>query len=198
MIAAPEVKHLSSFLGQRMQLGYVVADLDAALRFWTEVLQVGPFVVIEESLGDRQFLHRGRPSDVRMSVAFSYLGDVQIEFIAQSNRAPSPYVEFLSSGREGLHHLGFWPQDYPQACEELERHGFTEVCSIKMSDGTKNVSYYSGPAHLGAMIEVVPFTPARAKYFGGIKALAETWDGSRPIRRYSTRDEFIASPDCRT
>ena len=112
----PEMKNLSSFLGQKMQLGYVVADLDAALRFWTEALKVGPFVVIEDSLGDRRFMHRGQPSEVRMSVAFSYFGDVQIEFITQQNSAPSPYTEFLSiAPAGGLHHLAFWPQDYAQA-----------------------------------------------------------------------------------
>ena len=194
----PEMKNLTSFLGQKMQLGYVVADLDAALRFWTEALKVGPFVVIEDSLGDRRFMHRGQPSDVRMSVAFSYFGDVQIEFITQQNSAPSPYTEFLSiAPAGGLHHLAFWPQDYAQACQELERRGFDEVCTIEMTDGTKNVSYYSGPVHLGTMIEVVPLTPARTKYFGGVKALVEEWDGSRPIRRYANRAEFMASPDCR-
>jgi catechol 2,3-dioxygenase-like lactoylglutathione lyase family enzyme len=199
MVAASEMTHLTSFLGQKMQLGYVVADLDAALRFWTERLGVGPFVVIENSLErDRRFIYRGQARDIRMSIAFSYLGDVQIEFIAQSNSEPSPYTDFLSSGRQGLHHLGFWPQDYPQACEQLQRMGLAEVCTIEMQDGTKNVSYFSGPPHLGVMLEVVPLTPARTKYFGGIRALAESWDGSRPIRRYSTRAEFMASPDCKS
>lgn len=189
---------IQSFLGKRMQLGYVVKDLDSALRHWTEVLGVGPFVVIEEALGDRRFVHRGRASDVRMSVAFSYVDDVQIEFITQSNDAPSPYTEFFESGREGLHHLAFWPQDYPEACRRLEESGYAEVCSVQMQDGTKNVSYFSGPAHFGAMLEVVPLTPHRARYFGGVKALVERWDGSRPIRRFRTREDFVASSDYRS
>lgn len=192
-----ELQPLSAFLGQKMQLGYVVADMDAALRYWSETFKVGPFVVIEESVGDRRFMHRGRQSDVRMSVAFSYFGDVQVEFISQHNDAPSPYTEFLAGGRTGgLHHLAFWPPDYAGACAELEKHGFAEVCTIEMQDGTKNVSYYNGPAHLGTMIEIVPYTPARAKYFGGVKALAENWDGSRPIRRYKDRAAYMASADC--
>ena len=197
LAAAPELKHLPSFLGQKMQLGYVVADLDAAMRFWIDAFNVGPFVVFEEALGDRRFMHRGRQSDVKMSIAFSYFGDVQIEFISQSNDAPSTYTEFLAGGRAGgLHHLGFWPKDYPEACRELERLGFIEVTSVEMPDGTKNVSYFEGPAHLGTMVEVVPYTPARAKYFGSIRAMADNWDGTRPIRRYANRAEFLASPDC--
>jgi catechol 2,3-dioxygenase-like lactoylglutathione lyase family enzyme len=37
------------FLRDGTQLTYVVSDLDAALRFWTDVMKVGPFVVIEDS-----------------------------------------------------------------------------------------------------------------------------------------------------
>jgi hypothetical protein len=198
LAAATEFRHLQSYLGPKMQLGYVVADMDAALRFWVDAFDVGPFIVLEEPLGDRRFIHRGRQSDVKMSVACSYFADVQVEFISQSNDAPSTYREFLSGGRAGgLHHIGFWPQDYAQACMKLERHGFTEVTSIEMPDGTRNASYFEGPAHLGAMVEVVPSTPARASYFASIRAAAASWDGTRPIRRYANRAEFLASTDCK-
>jgi hypothetical protein len=196
MIDSQDVSFLPSSLGKRMQLGFVVKDLDAALRFWTEEMKVGPFVVIEESVGDRKFIHRGQPSDVQMSVALSYRGDVQIEIIAQANSAPSPYTEFFASGRQGLQHLAFCPEDYEKACGELERSGFKEVMSLYTSDGTKNVSYFESPPYLGLMVELVPFTPMRQTYYGAIKSLTETWDGSRPVRRFKSRAEFMSSLDC--
>lgn len=39
---------MSRFLGNVRQNGYVVRDMDAALRHWTEVLGVGPFYYIEQ------------------------------------------------------------------------------------------------------------------------------------------------------
>jgi catechol 2,3-dioxygenase-like lactoylglutathione lyase family enzyme len=185
-----------NFLGKQMQIGYVVKDIDAALRFWTEQMKVGPFVIVKESLGDRRFVHRGKVSDVKMSVALSYIGETQIEVIAQSNSAPSPYTEFFASGREGLQHVAFTTDDYAQACRQLEACGFEEVCSVQLSDGTKNVSYYSGPPHLGAMVELIPMTPARQRYYAAIKKLAQEWDGSQPVRRFKTRAEFLASDVC--
>jgi len=165
------------------------------LKLWTEQFNVGPFIVFEESLGDRKFVHRGKQEDVRFSVALSYLGDLQIELMAQTNSAPSPYKEFLDGGGEGLHHVGFWPKNYEQACLSIEKSGFTEVSSIITPDGEKNISYFEGPAALGAMIELVPLTDARASYFSAIKTLTTTWDGSRPIRRFKSRTEFLASAD---
>jgi catechol 2,3-dioxygenase-like lactoylglutathione lyase family enzyme len=197
MIALPDLSFMKPLLGDFKQLGVVVRDLDAAMRFWTHVLKVGPFVVIEEAVGDRDYMHRGVKSDVRMSLGFSYCGDVQLEFVQQLNTAPSPYVEFLDQGREGLHHIAFHPDDYEKACGELIALGLREIAWVQTRDGQKNGSFFEGPASLGFLIELTPVTPERVRYFSGFKLLTETWDGSRPVRRYATRPEFMASNDCR-
>ncbi|MDR6861544.1 VOC family protein [Variovorax guangxiensis] len=197
MMIEPVTGFLPSSLGKRMQLGFVVKDLASALTFWTEEMKVGPFVVMEESIGDRKFVHRGQVSDVQMSVALSYLGDTQIEVITQANLAPSPYTEFFASGRQGLHHLAFYPEDYEQACRDLGHSKFKEVMALYTSDGAKNVSYFESPPYLGLMIELVPLTAMRQTYYGAIKRLAEKWDGGRPVRRFRTRADFLASEDCR-
>lgn len=182
-----------SMLGEKVQLAFVVSDMDAAVRYWTETLKVGPFIVIEQSVGDRKVVHRGEQTDMDMSLAFSYMGEVQIELVKQTNDKPSPYKEFLDSGRVGLHHIAFWPEDFEAACAEVERAGFNEVCSIFLSDGTRNVCYFDTPPHIGIMVEIVPMTPARASYFGRIKKLADTWDGTNSVRRFATRADFLES-----
>jgi catechol 2,3-dioxygenase-like lactoylglutathione lyase family enzyme len=185
-----------SVLGKQMQVGLVVSDIETAMRYWTDTLKVGPFVYIENALAGRRLVHRGVVSDVQFSIAFSYVGETQIELIAQRNSAVSPYTEFLASGREGVHHFGFWPDDYGEACRTLERAGMTEVCAFYAADGEKNVSYFGGPHHLGAMVEIFPMTTMRKKYAHGIRTLVENWDGDRPVRRYQTRQDFMASDDC--
>jgi catechol 2,3-dioxygenase-like lactoylglutathione lyase family enzyme len=182
-------------LGARMQLSFVVPDLQEALKFWTETLKVGPFVVIED-LGDRHFFYRGQESPVEILIGFSYVGETQIELIEQINSAASPYTDFLESGRQGLHHFGFWPDDCEKARLELEQRGFKEVLVIQASNGGNKVTYHSGPEHVGAMFEIAPMTPERAKHFAGLKALADNWDGTRPVRWFRTRAEYMASEDC--
>jgi hypothetical protein len=186
-----------AFLGERMQLSFVVPDMREGLLFWAETMRVGPFVVIENSLADRRFIHRGQPSPIEMSIAFSYVGDVQIELISQTNAAPSPYTEFMDAGRQGLHHVGFWPHDCESACSQLISRGFEEVCSIDTLNGNRNarVRYLQGPSHLGVMYEVAPMTAERASYFAAIRRLVASWDGTRPVRRFSSRAEFLASDD---
>jgi catechol 2,3-dioxygenase-like lactoylglutathione lyase family enzyme len=195
VLQLPGTRYYPSFLGERMQVGMVTSDMSAALTFWSEVMGVGPWIVIEDSLGDRTFIHRGKESDVKMSAAFSYLGETQLELIAQSNAAPSPYAEFLGEGRQGVHHIAFWPDNYQAACLELERRGFEEVCTVLTPGGEKNVSYFSGPAPMGVLLEVIPVTKARSQYYAAMEILARSWDGTRPIRRFRTRDDFLASTD---
>lgn len=184
------------FLGQGIQLGIVVKDFEAALQFWIEKMKVGPFVTFEESLGDRQFFHREQRSDVQMKVALAYRGETQIELIQQLNAAPSTYTEFLDAGKEGLHHLGFFPEDMAEAVKAVESQGFVEVSSIRTPDGERNAIYYEGIPHLGVQFELAPLTVARKTYFAGIKALSHNWDGTRPVRRYKTRADFMNSPEC--
>lgn len=177
-----------------MQLGHVVSNLDEALRYWVDVMKIGPFVVLEKCRDDRTLIHRGRETLVEFSLAFAYLGEVQIELIHQINDAESPYKEFLDSGREGLHHLGFWPNDFPAACNQLETQGHVPYYAIQAADGTRSGVYYETYAHQGLSLELVPMTPLRAAYFGRIYRLAQTWDGvTRPIRRFASRADFLAS-----
>jgi catechol 2,3-dioxygenase-like lactoylglutathione lyase family enzyme len=188
------LSRVQGFLGKRVQLAFVVTDLDATLKYWTEVLGVGPFVVIESSKGDRKVIHRGQETQMDMELAFAYMGDIQIEIVHQTNDEPSTYKEFTDQGLTGMHHIAFWPQEFDEACAHLEANGFAEVTSFYMADGTRNVAYYQAPGAVGALVEIVPMTPARTAYFSRIQRLCENWDGvTRPVRRFADRAAFLAS-----
>jgi len=85
-----------------------------------------PFVVLDSSVADRQFFHRGQRSAVDFSIGSPYLGDVMIELIMPLNAAPSPYSEFLAVAVKGLHHVGLWPDDLTKTWQALKESGFTE------------------------------------------------------------------------
>lgn len=194
MLVAETSVTMPGFLGKRVQLAFVVRDLDATLKYWTEVLGVGPFVVIESSKGDRKIVHRGQETEMDMTLCFAYMGDIQIEIVHQTNDAPSSYKEFTDRGQSGLHHIAFWPVDFEAACAHLEASGFNEVTSFFMPDGARNVAYYEAPDAVGTLVEIVPMTPARTAYFSRIQRLCETWDGvTRPVRRFTDRAAFLAS-----
>lgn len=191
----PASGRLDWFPGRRMQVALVVSDMAKAMAYWTDKLKIGPFVLFEDSVTGRRFEYRGQATPVDVALAFSHVGETQIELIQQRNLAPSPYREFLKSGREGVHHIAFWPDNFQDACAAMTASGCTEVYSIYSNDGTKEVSYFEAPSHIGVMIEIAPLTLLRQKYFSAIKALTNTWDGTRPVRTFKNRAEFIGSDE---
>ncbi len=175
---------MSNLFGPMRQMGYVVRDLEAAMKYWTEVLQVGPFFHLERpQLLD--FKVRGEPSDLWISAAFAQCGPMQIELIQQRNDAPSMYRDFLAAGREGLQHIAFW-KDEASFDETLARalgSGFTICMSGATVDATGRIVYFEQEGHPGTVVELSCLTPPKKKFFDEIAQAAVGWDGSNPIRR---------------
>src|SRR5262245_4646256 len=99
---------MSRLFGPMRQVGIVVRDIDKAMRHWVEVCGVGPWFYAEQLPLD-EFRYRGRPYDIKVSIALANSGDVQLELIQQRNDVPSLYRDFLAAGHEGMQHWSSWP-----------------------------------------------------------------------------------------
>ena len=100
---------MSRHFGKITQNGYVVRDIEAAMRHWSEVLGVGPWFYLEHTPIE-EFEYRGAPSDCDVAIALANSGPLQIELIQQHNDAPSLYRDFLAAGNEGLQHIAYLMQ----------------------------------------------------------------------------------------
>ncbi|MGR6999150.1 VOC family protein [Yinghuangia aomiensis] len=69
------------------QLGYVVEDITAGVEHWLHVMGVGPFFVMR-GVGIDGAYEGDTPQPIGMDVAFSYLGDTQIELIRPLGERP--------------------------------------------------------------------------------------------------------------
>ncbi len=183
---------LQPLLGPATQLGFVVRDLDAAVRHWVEVLGIGPFLFLENGTGrpPNPSLFRGAEVHVEIRLAFGFIGDVQLELIQQVNDAPSPYLEFLAAGREGLQHLGYWVHDYDETCRRVEAAGYERDLVIPIPEQEQPIIYYRSPALVGPMLEIVPRRWRRARE--AVAARLKSWSGGDPLVRYDTYGDFLA------
>ena len=78
---------MSRIFGEMRQIGIVVKDIDNAMKHWVEVCGVGPWFYAEQLPLD-EFRYKGRPYDLKVSIALANSGDVQIELIQQRNDVP--------------------------------------------------------------------------------------------------------------
>ena len=104
---------MSRLFGSLRQMGYVVKDIDSAMRHWIDVCQIGPWFYVDK-LVINNFKYKGQPSDPHLSIALANSGDVQLELIQQRDKSPTLYQDFLNAGNEGLQHFSSWPENYEE------------------------------------------------------------------------------------
>ena len=175
---------MSHIFGKLIQTAYVVDDIEAALKHWTENLGIGPWFY-RELVPLETFTYRGERSDLQMSIALGYSGDMQFELIQQRNDAPSVYKEFREKIGEGQQHLGYDVDDLDASIEkglglgyQMEQQGF-----ITNSGGFAYMSLGSAGDYLpGTMVEFLPMTESRRENWPIIQSWSVNWDGTDPVR----------------
>jgi catechol 2,3-dioxygenase-like lactoylglutathione lyase family enzyme len=136
------------------QVGIVVPDLEAAIAFYTETLKAPPFLVLADvDLDDEIF--EGRPFAPRTSLAFSYLGNLQIELCQPLEGGDeSVYTQFLDRvPAGGVHHMATRVATIEGALGELGRTRDDIVQSAR-AGGTR-FAYLDIAAPTGLMVEIV-------------------------------------------
>lgn len=166
-------------LGPVGQLAYLPQDFDAAVRYWTETMGVGPFYLMENvALGEAKY--KGVPTGAVFSIAIAYWGDVQIELIRPENREPSIYTgEYAVT--DGLHHICIFVESIEEAraaCAEagaeilVEGKVGADGEVIYVDPGARNGG--GGPGHV---IELLQNMTGADAIFQMIKDAGKDWDG---------------------
>lgn len=177
---------MSRFAGPVRQIGNIVPDINAALRYWTETLGAGPFYIMRNLRFDN-FHHRGQPSPSPcVTLAFGQAGPIQIELIAQHDDAPSGYIDFLSDGREGPQHLASWfddPAEFDIAYQRLLDRGMF-VRHESTGPGPRFAYFSLGDGIYPELELAEALIPSQNGFFDYIAEQSKGWDGSKPVRLF--------------
>lgn len=174
MVAAPV------FPGPIRQSGFVVRDLDAALAHWVGVLGVGPWLTLERVVLE-PCTYRGAPVATPTRIALAHSGELQLELIEPLDDSPSCYRELLDAGREGLHHLAWWANDFDAAVAAAGVGGLEPVQAGEVM-GTR-FCYLDTVDGAAPLAELVEWTDASRWLATTVREAAESWDGTTdPVR----------------
>jgi hypothetical protein len=154
---------------------------------WVE-LGVGPWFYMGRVEMD-WFRHRGAESEPELSIALANSGELQIELIQQRNDAPSMYKEFLDAGNEGLQHMSYWSHDYQGLYDRVLADGFEVGHEGCIGGEQGRFAYLDTEFMPGTVIEISDVSGPKGMFFEHVRAEAESWDGSDPIR------ELIPDPE---
>ncbi len=127
-------------LGSPIQVGWVVEDLDRAMRDVTGLFGVREWRVADwpdPALPDIVSLHQGQSAaDWRARMAFGHLGSMEIELV--ENRAgASTYAEWLAMHGPGIHHLMYAVDDVEAVIASFAGQGVGVLtsCGVVSADG---------------------------------------------------------------
>lgn len=172
---------MSLGLGPIRQLGYVVRDIHASMRYWSG-LGVGPFHFFEEApIGDFRF--RDAACHAKFAFALGQSGAAQVELILPLDDTASIYREFLNRQGAGLQHVAFWTREFSVNRERLLQLGFSEVLSGFTGDPEGRFAYFeAGASQASGCIELSALSKRKERLFAGVAQSSLGWDGGHPVR----------------
>lgn len=174
---------MSLHLGPIRQLGYVVDDIEDAMRHWSVVMGVGPWFY-NPRVPIENYSYDGESHVPHNSVALANSGYIQVELIQTRNDCPSMYRDFMQAGRRGLQHVAFWTEDYDSDLEKMLAKGFTPKMGGEVGRNGRFI-YFAEEHHPGTVIELSEVLGPKGRMFDLIRAAAEGWDGvTDPVRPF--------------
>jgi Glyoxalase/Bleomycin resistance protein/Dioxygenase superfamily len=164
-----------------IQLGFVVDDVYEAMREYSELLNVGPWVVYEHmSLSNIEY--RGQPATLDLTIGSASAGHLQIELVQQNDEVPSVYTEAPADRRYGFHHWGVGTDDFDRDFQRLKDRGYEVAVYAYVEDFDARAAYMDTTKDLPGMVELIEMTPAVEQMFTDSYKASLGWDGTDPVR----------------
>jgi len=132
------------------QIGFVVRDLDETVRYYKDILGLGPFVEPELEIRDKEYYGKAITSTWRMS--FCSLGPVELEII-EPITGPTIYHDFLRDRGEGMHHLGFDVPDIDVILNQCRQMGIEIMQKGRIEQG--GFAYLNTERIGGVIFEII-------------------------------------------
>lgn len=165
-----------------IQIAYSVADIEAEMRRYSELLRVGPWFLIGPFVPPKG-RYRGTPTKAHLSLGLAYSGELQIELIQQHDEEPSVFRETLKArGAHGFHHWAIGARDFEKTAAHYRSLGYAEAFSDTAPDPLGcRVIYFDTGRELPGMLEVIEINAATEQAFHGMYQAAREWNGKEHI-----------------
>ena len=136
-----------------VQVGIVVADVEAAARAWSQLLGLPmPEIRITDDYDLAQTEYEGAPTFAQARMAFLNVGQLDIELLEPIG-APSTWNDQLAQHGTSLHHLAFDIAGMAEKRAYLDGEGIRLIQRGEFVGG--RYAYFDTQARLGAVLELL-------------------------------------------
>ncbi len=141
-------------------IGIVTRDVERCAKKYEDLFGFRPFNVVLR--GKQKIELHGQPAEVRHKTAIGFGGGVQFH-ISQVVEGRSAHSEFLDAGKEGLHHVGVFVEDFDGELAKYASKGYAVVSQGFETSLRVRWAYMDTAADLGFFIELIEKPPVRHK-----------------------------------
>jgi catechol 2,3-dioxygenase-like lactoylglutathione lyase family enzyme len=182
---------MSRFFGEIRQMAFMVDDIEAAMRYWSDVLGVGPWFY-NPKVPIKNYTYRGESYEPHNSVALANAGGLQIELLQTRNDVPSMYRDFQRAGHSGAQHFAYWTETFDADLERAAAAGFKVCMGGEVGANGRFVYFEQDSAHPGihpgTVIELSEVAGPKGRLFKLIHEASRDWDGADPVRPFPDLD----------
>lgn len=155
---------------QFAQVAWVVPDIEAAAKFFQEIMGVPRFLKMQNLRAkDLEGTYLGRPGDYEFHLYLAYSGDSMLELI-QPVSGSSMYQDFLAKQpKGGVQHMAYMvaETEFEAAVSQLTNQGFPVIQSLHLP--VAKVAYFDTYAQIGVVTEIIGLTQAGNQFVEQLK-----------------------------
>ena len=159
-------------------IGYVVEDLETGVAWAVETLGAGPFLAIEHMRFD-EVTYLDAPAAFDHSSAFGSWGPILVQRTVVHDARPDGLRRALDGDGAGIGHVAWLADSLEQETQRLETAGLRRFHTGRT--GPASAAWFNGPG-LGHHVEVLQRSEPLLAFYARVRAAAQDWDGSDPIR----------------
>ena len=159
-------------IGNRFsQVAWVVPDIEAAERFFLEVIGVPSFVKMENlEAQDLEGTYYGQPADFEFHLYMAYSGDSMLELI-QPVSGRSLFSDFLDRhGHGGVQHVAYAvpESEFDPAVTRMKNEQYDVVQSLHLP--VAHVAYFDTRPVIGVATEIIGVTEEGVQFIEQLKS----------------------------
>jgi len=157
------------------QLGIVVRDMERAIDYFSRTFGLGPW--FRAGLADEEH-YRGGMERIKydLDIVMAFSGGIMLELISYLKGDRNIYLDHLEQHGEGIHHLGFFVNDFDRRMEAVRDTGIGVlqsgvIKSTGKAGGSETKYAYLDTAETGGII----FEYIQTKFMGMTIKMSRPW-----------------------
>jgi methylmalonyl-CoA/ethylmalonyl-CoA epimerase len=151
----------------KLQVCVVVENLDEAMKRYSDLLGIGPFVIYTVDSQELPGITReGLPTNYKVRVGMAKMGCGILELL-ENLRGQTIWKDFYDRHGEGVHHIGLLVEDFAGALSAFKDRGFKVTVDgpIAGKNRTGRFTYMNTEKQMGTTLEILDFPEDLLKAF---------------------------------